>query len=518
MAELFWSVDSLIIKGDVLFGFGWVFHPQKGIVALRFKLLSAGGELLGYVCADNGKPREDIGSAFPDQPMALNSGYVVFGAVPTLAGLESILLECTLADGTLIDLTVPLSSVVHFGDADEADKNCLMLRQFWLFFKRGLHLVRTRKFTSLFEKVRRYLKGRPKTVLQNPSELALLVKQQQIENISLIFDHDLGGGANLYRDQLVDTFIQEGRTTLILTYHVATLTHMLIVRNSRLHERYAIPRASFILDAVEHLTLKEIIYNTGVSFTQPEDIPQLLITLKAKTSARLKVLVHDYFIVCPSHFLLDHEGKFCRIPDLSVCATCLPKNNQGFTTLFAARDMQKWRSIWGALLASADDIVTFSKSTAKLLQKAYPSIETDRILITPHKVEHPPTISVQIKHTDLLCIGVVGMIGFHKGALIVKALASEIKRRGIGVKIVVIGLIEANCEPEVVQQTGPYKHKDLPRLIENSGVNVMLFPSIFPETSSYVVHELVVLQLPLPHLIFGAPALNAYLPMRKVLS
>lgn len=506
MSELAWSIDSLIVRGGVLFGFGWVFHPEKPIVALNFKLFSSEKDMLGHIRAEHGKPREDVGHIFSDQPVAVNSGFVVYGAVPRWTGLESILLECTLADGSIIDLSVPHPSVINFGDADEADKNRLMLRQFAVFFKRGLHLVRTRKFTSLFEKIRRYLRGRPKTVLQNPSELALLLKHQQCENLSLILDHDLGGGANLYRNQLVDSLVHEGRTALILTYHVATLTHMVVLRNSRINTRYAIPGMSFLLDAVVSLNVKEIVYNTGVSFIQPEDIPQFLIALKAKTSARLKVLVHDYFLVCPSHFLLDYEGKFCRIPDLDVCVGCLPQNSQGFTTLFAARDMHKWRSIWGALLVSADEIVTFSENSAKLLRKAYPLIETNRISITPHKVEHLSSATVHIKNTDSLCIGVVGMIGFHKGAQLVKALANEIKSRGASTKIVVIGAIEANCEPGVVQQTGPYKHEDLPRLIEDSGANVMLFPSICPETFSYVVHELVDLQLPVASFDFGAPA------------
>lgn len=512
MSEILWSADSIIIKDNVLFGFGWVFHKKKEIIDLRFKLLSLDGGLLGYIYADKGKPREDVARTYLGEPMALNSGFFVYGAVPTLSGLESILLECTLADGTTIVLTVPIPSVVIFSDRDNTDKNRLMLSQFFVFLKRGLHLLRMRKFSSLFEKVRRYKRGRPKSILKKPSELALLLKQHQCINLSLILDHDLGGGANHYRDRLVDTFVHEGRTTLILTYHVATLSHMLIVRNSRIHERYALSSSSFILEAFESLTLKEIIYNTGVSFPQPEDIPHLLIRLKNNTFCRLKVLVHDFFIVCPSHFLLDQDGRFCRIPDLRVCASCLPKNNQGFTTLYAAHDMNKWRSVWGALLESSDEIITFSESSAKLLRTAYPSIDKNQISITPHSVEHLSSDVVCIKNTDSLCIGVVGIIGFHKGAQLVKSLASEIKSRGANIKIVVIGTIEANCEPEVVQQTGPYKHENLSRLIEDSGANVMLFPSICPETFSYVVHELVELQLPVASFDFGAQAekLSAY--------
>jgi glycosyltransferase involved in cell wall biosynthesis len=112
----------------------------------------------------------------------------------------------------------------------------------------------------------------------------------------------------------------------------------------------------------------------------------------------------------------------------------------------------------------------------------------------------------KIANTNNLRIGVVGQIGFHKGSLFIQALGREIKRRGADVNVVVIGAIEAMCDPLVVTQTGPYKHDDLPGLIERTGANVFLFPSIWPETFSYVVQELVSMDLPVASFNFGAPA------------
>jgi glycosyltransferase involved in cell wall biosynthesis len=43
-------------------------------------------------------------------------------------------------------------------------------------------------------------------------------------------------------------------------------------------------------------------------------------------------------------------------------------------------------------------------------------------------------------------------------------------------------------------------------LIEKSGANVFLFPSIWPETFSYVVQELMSMSLPVASFNFGAPA------------
>ena len=508
MSEVFWSVDSLVVKDNALFGFGWIFHAGHEIKGLRFRLNFSVEDNSSpeYIAADVGKPREDVERAFANQPNALNSGYVVFGAFPVGAQISAIDLVCSLADGSILELAVPTSSVIQFTSANESESSRLMLRQVYVFFKRGVHLIRAGKFTSLFEKVRRYLKGRPKNHLQKPADLAALLRYGERKNLCLILDHDLGGGANHYRERLVNSIVKDGRSVVILTYHVATLSHVLILRNSIVSLRFSIPDKDFILKAIKNLTVTDIIYNTGVSFAKPEEIPLLLINIKQATSARLKVLVHDFFLACPSHFLIDHEGKHCHLPHTDVCSSCLPKNHQGFTTLFLERAMPKWRLIWGSMLVNADEIVTFSNNSSQLLLKAYPQIEKARISVVPHKDTHLSGQLPKITNTKSLRIGVVGHIGFHKGSVFIQSLAREIRRRGAEVNVVVIGAIEAMCEPLVVTQTGSYKHDNLPGLIERSGANVFLFPSICPETFSYVVQELVSMELPVASFNFGAPA------------
>jgi glycosyltransferase involved in cell wall biosynthesis len=508
MSEIFWSVDSLVIKDNTVFGFGWIFHPKQEITSIRFRFSFAGidGCLTEHISADGGKPREDVKRTFEKQPYALNSGYIVYGAYQPGARISFIELVCTLTDGSILELVVPTSNVIQFASANESESSRLILQQYYVFFKRGVHLVRTGKFTSLFEKVRRYLRGRPKSSLHKPGDLAALLRAGERKNVCLIVDHDLGGGANLYRDHLVNSINRDGRSVVIVTYHVATLTYVLILRNSRIDLRFSVPDKKFIQEAVKNFSVTEIIYNTGVSFAKPEEIPHFLINIKKITSARLRVLVHDFFLACPSHFLIDHEGKHCHVPDVSVCSGCLPKNQQGFATLFVERDMPKWRSIWGAMLSIADEIVTFSHNSSMLLSKAYPQIEKARISIIPHKVTPVFGNFPKITNTDSLRIGVVGQIGVHKGSLFIQSLAEEIGRCNSDVKIVVIGAIEAVCDPSVVTQTGSYQHDELLELIEKSGANVFLFPSIWSETFSYVVQELMTMNLPVASFNFGAPA------------
>lgn len=508
MSEIFWSVDSLVIKNNTVFGYGWVFHIDQEICSIGFRLSLTGIDepSTKYIPADPGKPREDVKSAFEHHPSALNSGYVVYGAFPQDAQIYSIDLVCSLADGSDLELAVPASSVIHFTSENELGSCKSLFLQFQVFIKRGIPLLLNGQFSFLFDKVRRYLKGRPKNSLHNPADLAGLLRQGEDENLCVIVDHDLGGGANLYRERLVDSIIRDGRSVVIISYHVATLSYMLILRNSRINLRFSVQDKEFIREAVTSLSVADIIYNTAVSFANPEEISYLLISLKQATSARFQVLIHDFFLVCPSHFLIDHEGNHCHVPGINDCSGCLSKNQQGFAALFVERDIAKWRSIWGGMLSISDEIITFSRNSSGLLLKAYPQIDKAKISIVPHEVRHISDQHPTITNTGSLRIGIVGHIGFHKGSHFIKSLSQEIKRRNSDVKIVVIGAIETTCDSMVVTQTGSYQHNDLSGLIEKSGANIFLFPSICPETFSYVVEELMTMSLPVASFNLGAPA------------
>lgn len=238
----------------------------------------------------------------------------------------------------------------------------------------------------------------------------------------------------------------------------------------------------------------------------PEGIPNLLSSLKDSYDLRLTLLVHDFFMVCPSHFLINDRGNYCDIPHISRCQKCLVSNQSGFATLFRSRDIQEWRKLWGGLIDIADQIVTFSNNTLTLLKKAYPSIPLTRVLVKPHSVTHLVSEPLVPKLVDRLKIGVVGQISYHKGAKFVQSLAQEILERQLNLNIVVIGEIEIKCESSVVSQTGAYQRDQLSSLIQREEVNVLLFPSICPETFSYVIHELINLELPVACFDMGAPA------------
>ena len=53
--------------------------------------------------------------------------------------------------------------------------------------------------------------------------------------------------------------------------------------------------------------------------------------------------------------------------------------------------------------------------------------------------------------------------------------------------------------------TGTYRRDDLVDLIEANGINLFFFPSICPETFSYVTEEMIRLDVPIVAFDLGAP-------------
>jgi glycosyltransferase involved in cell wall biosynthesis len=103
-------------------------------------------------------------------------------------------------------------------------------------------------------------------------------------------------------------------------------------------------------------------------------------------------------------------------------------------------------------------------------------------------------------------LAVVGHIGHAKGSGVVLDLAHLAKRLGAALEIVVIGTIEGPTDGLPIHATGHYKHADLAELIKRHNIHMALMSSVYPETFSYVTHELMQLEVPIICFDLGAQA------------
>ena len=497
-----YGIDHLVSRANLVFGFGWIFETNKKIETLYLQLKLSDGQVI-QLQANYGLCREDVETAFVGIANACRSGFFVYGSWSREKQVVQSSLCGKTVNGESFRFDAPLCQL-EMASANRPLQGLLISGR----IRRAFALIRQLRISELIHKLRFAVKRLPPAEVDDPFSLvSKICEQSGTQRIYLVIDHELGGGANLFREKLIAKRISEGVTVLLLTFHLNTLQYVIEIWSSATRsKRIVLPGLNVISEMARQDLIGDVFFNNAVSFPNPKDIQCLLSQMADKNQIPIHIAIHDYFLVCPSHFLLDSKGIHCAIPDIGICGRCLPKNNYGFCSLAGVEDISEWRSTWANSLESASDITCYSESSATLLLRAYPSLSGKRIHIRPHSIDHLPLTQPQIKADAPLNIGVVGTIGFHKGAQIIADLAKYIKEKQLEIRITVIGSIDAECDPDVVFITGQYSHGNLAKLIERHGANLMFLSSIWPETFSYVTHELIALGLPVACFNFGAPA------------
>lgn len=372
------------------------------------------------------------------------------------------------------------------------------------YFSRGWRLARQGQSGLLLRK----LAGMASAMLTSGWHPDRLLRWAASEGkpIALVIDHDLGGGANLYRRSLLDRLAAEGMMPLLLTAHHGILSYLLVARRGNRSRNAHLDDLPALFALLSQANIHRVVFNNILSFPEPLNLVNTLASwLQAQKTVQFLFLVHDYYSVCPIWLLLDHTGKYCGIPDATVCATCLHSSTAPFLEFAEGADIAGWRAAWHELLRLADEIRCFSNSSRTLLMRAHPQLDLARISVIPHRLDHMPSRIPMLQDNGQPVIGVIGHISHHKGAQVVRELARFIASSGSRARIVVIGTIELELPASTATVTGPYRSEELPALIERHGVNVGFFPSICPETFSYVAEEMMTMRLPVLAFDLGAP-------------
>jgi len=504
----YWGIDSISLNGKTLFIGGWFFSSYHHCSEVWLELISGNKELIESIALNAGNPRQDVALIHSHEQHALHSGFTGLGAWSSApSSTAELRLRCVLADGSQQLLVIPEDRwrANHFKQSILASLK-IRLAHFRHYGLKAAALVARGQLGVLRTKVVRQLSDQPSSQIPKADLLAEMVQPAEHIEVHLIVDHRLGGGANQYRERMIHQYLGQGDTVLILGFQITTLSLVLTVRRSDITKHFHVISDQELMTALSRIQLSDIVYNTAVSFANPQCIPELLSNLKRLNGGTLTLLLHDYFMICPSHFLLDKSGVYCGIPKPEVCQQCLPVNPHGFTSLFNG-DILQWRKAWHSVIRDADKIIAFSKASASLLEQTFPdSIQAGVLQIQPHEVSYLQGQVISLNGTAPLVIGIVGQIGLHKGAEVVRDLAAEIRHQGGSERIAVIGTLEINADRAIISETGPYVHEDLAEEIRRSGANLMLLPSIWPETFSYVAQEMIELSLPLACFNWGAPA------------
>ena len=494
--ELRYGIDRLEMRGRRLFGWGWIAHPAREIATVALRVAGDGWERT--LPASSGRTRDDVEREFPALVNAKFSGFVVTGyAERPPVGRLLLEVSYTGGGGESVDVSGSLERAAP--RARKWQELRWIAGATWRRLKHG-------DIAGLVRRARAQNYTAP-SLDDIGIERTLLPKLPPGQSVTIIFDHNMGGGANQYRRNIIEERTAAGSAILSCTYNLPTLDYRLALHTREAQEEtFRISSFLALEPLFERVAIRELFINSPVSFDDPLLFADWAARMRAEhPDMRLTVTAHDYFAVCPSFVLLNADGHYCGIPDIAECNRCLPRHRASYVTLSPPTAITPWRASWGRCLGAADEVRCFSGSTRALILRGHPGLDPARVTVVPHRVGfHSPRLP-RVRHSDPLTIGVLGHISEQKGSLIVKRVLSLIEHDLPASRVVVIGTLDLASTSKHLDVTGPYRRDDLVDLIEARRINMILFPSICPETFSYVIEEAMLLRMPIVAFDLGAP-------------
>ena len=342
--------------------------------------------------------------------------------------------------------------------------------------------------------------------------MLLLSACRSARKVVLIVDHQLGGGANLYRRKLIESRNGKSESFLILSYDFEKGRYRIKYIHDNIQPVLVyLDEPGELLGLMDYLPVHEILINNLVSYPDPVAMLGVLHRIKSTQQAWMIFCAHDFFAICPSCNLLDENGTYCGVSGLTHCQSCIRENKQVLEH-YRQIDMSRWRQTWQNILDNCDEILCFSKSSLDIFSQVYPQTDPEKFVIRPHQVSDMRVVSCNGRRKkNIRTIGVIGSLSPHKGSRLVFQINKHIAARKLGLRMVVIGDLPDSPEKDNGSRagiivTGRYQRENLPAIMETYGVDMALIPSIWPETFSYVTEECIQMGLPVAVFDLGAPA------------
>lgn len=309
--------------------------------------------------------------------------------------------------------------------------------------------------------------------------------------------HSMGGGAETYLQDRIAAALAKGRPVVVIRVGGARRWQIELNAPGGI-TRGSTDDTAFMLRLLALLPRKQVIYSCGVGDPDPMSLPEVLCTLSAGAGDRAELLFHDYFPLSPSYTLLDGDGVY-RGP---VTPTRRDLAHQPIRADGTRGPVADWQAAWRKLALRADSLTVFSQDSAVQVRTVWPNL-AGKITVQPHALPHTPPV-LHPPDGAAQVIGVLGNIGYQKGAAVLQALAQRLEAVP-DARLVLIGNIDpAYSLPKSVPVIGDYRPQDIADLARRHGVSHWLIPSIWPETFSYTTHEVLATGLPVLAFDLGA--------------
>lgn len=362
------------------------------------------------------------------------------------------------------------------------------------------------KFPTYDSQIQNTIKENKLESLRKFMKALIDFKYNHQENI-LVVDHDLGGGANSYRNKEISTYKKQGKNVILFIYNINLNKYFIEFHTNEYSERFNIEQDD-VFKVIDLFKPETLLLNGLVSFPNVLGFLTKITSLKEKHHAmKLIFPVHDYFCISPNYTLLGERNKYEGVPVEHNKHSEFLKNSKAEFKLFCnENNAEIWQKTWGLLLSRCEEILCFSHSSEGIILTAYPSL-IDKLVYRPHNIEGTfNNIYDENLSKSKKVIGILGNINIAKGSGVIRELVTYIETQNYSIDVVLIGNIDADINSKNFVKTGSYSINDVPELIEKYQITEFLIPSVWPETFSYTTDEIMQLGYPLSVFDLGAPA------------
>lgn len=320
-----------------------------------------------------------------------------------------------------------------------------------------------------------------------------------------VVEHDWGGGADAYCQKRITGLLENGRAVIRLRYVLDAERVEMTACHGDEHFHCEVSDLRELVDGrfprIDGMIFNELAgwyyrhYNLPGMVAYVQDAVRAFTQIARHHRAHVEFLFHDYYAVCPTMNLLTPDHVYCGLGHTDATCDACALRGDPFS-------MARWREVWGELLSMADEVVFFSEDTRNAVRSVY-TLRDEQVKLRPHVTE-PLGPKMEISPEGPMRVAVVGKISQHKGADMVVRLARILDERMPEAAIVVFGELDAEDIPFNVTVLGQYARGDLASLLRKQRITVGFFSSIWPETFSFVAHELASVGLPLVSFDIGA--------------
>lgn len=228
-----------------------------------------------------------------------------------------------------------------------------------------------------------------------------------------------------------------------------------------------------------------------VHFEHLHGLPISVIEIAQKRGKQVVISLHDYFYWCLSYNLLSFANSpvsFCNFKgEDEECYACLKKLKYNMSPPY----IKERREYIENLLANSDNLIAPSEFLKRTFLSLYPKIRSENFFVIEHGM-NKKTYHLR-ERREKLNVAFLGNFTIEKGKSHFLQLVDHFKEDK-RVRFFIIGNLENYFDANGIKNLtviGGYNRENLPEILRNEAIDIIVLLSVWPETFSFTLSEAI---------------------------